>query len=69
VVTTTDAGGPLEVVSDRETGCVVAPTAEELARACAHLAAHPDEASALGAAGRRLAERVTWDACVAALLA
>jgi glycosyltransferase involved in cell wall biosynthesis len=69
VITTVDAGGPLEVVSDRETGCVVAPAAEELARACAHLAAHPDEAAALGAAGRELARRVTWDACVDALLA
>jgi glycosyltransferase involved in cell wall biosynthesis len=68
VITTVDAGGPLEVVSDRETGCVVAPTADELARASAHLASHPDEAAAFGAAGRELARRVTWDACVDALL-
>ena len=31
VVTTTDAGGPLEIVPDRETGLVVAPDAAELA--------------------------------------
>jgi len=69
VVTTTDAGGPLEVVRDRETGLVVAPSAAELARACAHLAGNPAEAEALGAAGRAVAARVTWDACVDALLA
>ncbi len=69
VLTTTDAGGPLEIVTDRTTGVVVAPSADELARACAHLAAHPDEAAELGSAGKRLAERVTWDACVDALLA
>ena len=32
VVTTNDAGGPLEVVHDRQTGLVVAPQAAELAR-------------------------------------
>ncbi|HZT91814.1 MAG TPA: glycosyltransferase family 4 protein [Gaiellaceae bacterium] len=68
VVTTRDAGGPLEVVRDRETGLVVAPEPAELARACAYLLAHADEARAWGAAGRAVAERVTWDACVDALL-
>src|SRR5438270_7819901 len=33
VLTTTDAGGPLDVVRDRETGLVVAPRVDELARA------------------------------------
>jgi glycosyltransferase involved in cell wall biosynthesis len=69
VLTTRDAGGPLEVVRDRETGLVVAPDAAELASACAYLVRHVDEAKAWGAAGRRVAERVTWDACVDALLA
>jgi glycosyltransferase involved in cell wall biosynthesis len=68
VVTAHDAGGPLEVVRDRETGVVVAAEAAEIARACAYLAAHVDEAKAWGRAGRSLAERVTWDACVDALL-
>jgi glycosyltransferase involved in cell wall biosynthesis len=68
VVTAHDAGGPLEVVRDRETGVVVAAEAAEIARACAYLAAHVDEAKAWGRAGRLLAERVTWDACVDALL-
>jgi glycosyltransferase involved in cell wall biosynthesis len=69
VVTTTDAGGPLEVVHDHETGAVVAPEADELARACVYLSEHAAEASAWGRAGRAIAERVTWDACIDALLA
>jgi glycosyltransferase involved in cell wall biosynthesis len=68
VVTTTDAGGPLEIVRDRETGVVVAPEPTELARACAYLAAHADEARAWGRAGKAIAERITWDSCIAALL-
>jgi len=68
VVTAHDAGGPLEVVRDRETGVVVAPEAAAVAEACAYLAAHVDEAKAWGRAGRAIAERVTWDACVDALL-
>ncbi len=65
VVTTTDAGGPLEVVSDRETGRVVEPDPRALADA---LAIGPDEARAWGRAGKAVAERVTWDACIDALL-
>jgi glycosyltransferase involved in cell wall biosynthesis len=68
VVTTTDAGGPLEVVADRETGIVVAPEPAELARAVSFLREHPDEAQAWGQAGKLVAERVTWDACIDRLL-
>ncbi len=68
VVTTSDAGGPLEVVRDRETGVVVAPDASSLADACVYLKAHVDEAKAFGRAGQAIAERVTWDTCVDALL-
>jgi glycosyltransferase involved in cell wall biosynthesis len=67
VVTTSDAGGPLEVVHDRETGLVVAPDAAELGKACTYLTVHAEEAKALGSAGKSVAERVTWDACVDAL--
>jgi glycosyltransferase involved in cell wall biosynthesis len=69
VLTTTDAGGPLDVVRDRETGLVVAPHAAELARACTWLRDHSDEARAFGRAGRDVARTVTWDACVERLLA
>ena len=66
VVTTTDSGGPLEVVRDGETGVVVSADPAKIARACASL----DAATArrYGAAGKAVAERVTWDACVDALL-
>jgi glycosyltransferase involved in cell wall biosynthesis len=69
VITTADAGGPLEIVHDRETGLVVAPEPAAVAQACSYLTTHVDEARAWGRAGRTIAERVTWDACVDALLA
>jgi len=68
VVTTVDAGGPLEIVHDRKTGVVVAPEPAAIARAALYLGDHADEAKAWGAAGKAIAERVTWDACVDALL-
>ena len=59
VVTTTDAGGPLEVVADRATGLVCEPRAEALAARLRVAARHADDARAWGRAGRELAERVT----------
>jgi len=69
VVTTTDAGGPLDVVSDRSTGLVCAPRADELANACRFLLDHPDEVRAWGKAGKAVAEQVTWDHAIDRLLA
>lgn len=66
VITTTDAGGPLDVVHDGKTGRVVAPTVDELARA---LTFSEDEARTLGRAGHELARAVTWESCVERLLA
>jgi glycosyltransferase involved in cell wall biosynthesis len=68
VLTTTDAGGPLEIVSDGRTGLVVSPEAAELARAAGWLREHRDEAASLGRAGRALAAEVTWDRAIARLL-
>jgi glycosyltransferase involved in cell wall biosynthesis len=62
VVTTRDAGGPLEVVVDRENGVVCEPLPAAVAAACSWLAANPDRARACGLSGKRTAERVTWDA-------
>ena len=67
VVTTTDAGGPLEIVTDRVTGLVCEPRAEELAAALARL--NPADAQTWGRAGHELAERVNWDATIDRLLA
>jgi glycosyltransferase involved in cell wall biosynthesis len=69
VITTSDAGGPLEVVHDGETGLVVAPEAEAVARAAAWLREHRDEAAGYGRAGKVIADRVTWDAAIGRLLA
>jgi glycosyltransferase involved in cell wall biosynthesis len=68
VVTTVDAGGPLEIVHDGRTGLVVKPEAAEIARACTQLLRNRDEAKTLGRAGRLVAERVTWDHCINRLL-
>jgi glycosyltransferase involved in cell wall biosynthesis len=69
VLTTTDAGGPLEVVHDRETGLVVAPEAAEIGRACTYLLGHEDEAAAWGRAGKSVAERLSWASAIERLLA
>jgi glycosyltransferase involved in cell wall biosynthesis len=69
VVTTTDAGGPLDAVVNRRTGLVCEPRASEVAAACAWLRDHDDETQAWGRAGREVAERLTWDAAIDRLLA
>ena len=69
VVTTNDAGGPLEVVRDRSTGLVCEPTPAALAEACAWLARHVEAAREWGQTGRRAAERLTWGHVVDRLLA
>jgi glycosyltransferase involved in cell wall biosynthesis len=69
VVTTTDAGGPLEVVTDRLTGLVIEPRAAALAEACSWLRDHVDDARAWGQAGKEIARRVSWDKTIARLLA
>jgi glycosyltransferase involved in cell wall biosynthesis len=68
VVTTRDAGGPLEIVADRATGLVVEPDARAVAEAVAWLAASPDDARAWGQAGRKVAEEATWDTVINQLL-
>ena len=68
VVTTHDAGGPLEVVADRRTGLVCEPAPAALAEACAYLVQHPDDARSWGRQGKRLAEQVSWDATIERLL-
>ena len=69
VLTTTDAGGPLEIVADGATGLVVSPDAHELARAAGWLREHRDDAASLGRAGQALAAEVTWDRAIGRLLA
>jgi glycosyltransferase involved in cell wall biosynthesis len=67
VVTTSDAGGPLEFVRHGETGLVAAPEPSDVAGALSRLLDRPDEARALGAAGRASVQGISWDAVIAAL--
>jgi len=68
VVTTSDAGGPLEVVTDRKTGLVCEPRASAVADGFAWLREHIDEARSWGRAGHALADEVTWDRAIARIL-
>jgi glycosyltransferase involved in cell wall biosynthesis len=68
VVTTTDSGGPTELVVDGITGCVVPAEPAALGAALASLCADPAAARRMGAAGRLRARAVSWDAVVARLL-
>jgi glycosyltransferase involved in cell wall biosynthesis len=68
VISTTDAGGPLEVVHDGSTGRVVEPEAAAVATAAVWLRDHAEEATAYGRAGNAVAADVTWDRAIAKLL-
>jgi glycosyltransferase involved in cell wall biosynthesis len=68
VVTTRDAGGPLEVVTDAENGVVCEPSPAAVAEAFTWLAAHRDAARERGRAGKELAARLTWDTTIERLL-
>ena len=70
VVTTTDAGGPLEFVTDGETGLIAQPTPESVADAIDRLWALPQRTLAdMGEAGRARVVDITWDRVVDALTA
>ena len=68
VITTRDAGGPLEVVEDGRTGLVCEADPRAIAEACAWLAEHRDQARNFGRAGGERAQRVTWGAAIGRLL-
>jgi glycosyltransferase involved in cell wall biosynthesis len=68
VITTTDAGGPLEFVEDGVTGLVVEPTPEAVGSAIARLAADAALARRLGDAGFERARPITWDGVVDRLM-
>jgi glycosyltransferase involved in cell wall biosynthesis len=68
VVTTSDAGGPLEIVTDRRTGIVCEPRAAAVAEACSWLREHVDDARSWGRAGKAVAVDVSWDKAIERLL-
>jgi glycosyltransferase involved in cell wall biosynthesis len=62
VVTTSDAGGPLEFVTHGETGAVAEPDPEAIAAAIDALWAQPvSRLREMGEAGRARVEDITWD--------
>jgi glycosyltransferase involved in cell wall biosynthesis len=68
VVTTTDAGGPLEFVVDGVNGLVAEPGAESVAAAIARLAGDRALARRLGQEGFERAALITWDGVVERLV-
>ena len=69
VVTTSDAGGPLEIVADGRNGRVVEPDPASVAAALRELLADEPLARSLGVEGEKAASTVTWDNAIAKLLA
>lgn len=67
VITTTDSGGPAELITDNVTGRVVPATPAALAEACAALMHGPDLAERFGAAGQTVAAGMQWPDVAATL--
>ncbi len=68
VITTADAGGVLEWVTDGETGLVTDGSPEALGAAVDRLAADREEAARMGRAGRARAAALGWPTVVERLL-
>jgi glycosyltransferase involved in cell wall biosynthesis len=68
VLTTDDAGGPLEFVRDGETGLVVPPRAEAIGAALEIAWRNVEALSRMGERGRSVAAALDWDRTVGALL-
>jgi glycosyltransferase involved in cell wall biosynthesis len=68
VVTCADSGGPLEFVTNDETGCVTAPSPAALGEAVAGLLADEARAARLGQEGFERVRGITWKGAVEALL-
>jgi glycosyltransferase involved in cell wall biosynthesis len=68
VITSPDAGGPLEFVEDGTNGMVIDPEPEAMAAAINRLAADKRLAARLGDAGHERARLVTWDGVIEKLV-
>jgi glycosyltransferase involved in cell wall biosynthesis len=68
VLTTDDAGGPLEFVEDGKTGFVVPARAEALGAALALAWQKPEALATLGEAGASRARALTWDRAIDTLM-
>ena len=73
VVTATDSGGVLEFVRDKENGLIADPNSDSIGKAVNWIIEHPEEARAMGTAGRALVDELQllesgWDRVVDGLL-
>jgi glycosyltransferase involved in cell wall biosynthesis len=68
VVTTADAGGPLEFVVDGVTGAIAAPEADSLAAAMSNVVSDRRVAQSMGDAGYERVRGITWDHAIDRLM-
>jgi glycosyltransferase involved in cell wall biosynthesis len=68
VITATDSGGPLDFVRDGETGFVVAPDPQALARACARMMDSESDAQRMGTLALERVRTLTWNKAVDKLM-
>lgn len=68
VITCSDSGGPLDLVTDRVTGLVVEPTPAAVASAMVELTDSPASAEAWGRAGQAIAAAMSWHDTVGRLI-
>jgi glycosyltransferase involved in cell wall biosynthesis len=69
VITTTDSGGPTELIESGVTGLITEPTPQAIAAAIDQLLSNRRAARRMGRQGLRRAQAIDWDQVVAALLA
>lgn len=69
VLTTNDAGGPLEFVADGETGFVVPPRPEALGAALEKAWGREEALASLGRRGLEKVSRLSWDEAIGRLMA
>ena len=68
VITTTDSGGPAELVKDSESGYICQADPESLAARFDELCDSPAKAEKMGLAGHEFISRLTWEKTVRTLL-
>jgi glycosyltransferase involved in cell wall biosynthesis len=68
VITTFDSGGPLEFVSDRETGFVTDPDPKKIADKINYFVEHVDEAKKMGLLANQKTKDITWGNFVSKLV-
>jgi glycosyltransferase involved in cell wall biosynthesis len=68
VITTRDAGGPLEFVEDGASGIVADPTGESIGAAISRLSADRGLARRMGDAGFERARKISWEGVVEELV-